>query len=53
MSGACDRKIIFWNLKKQTAISKIDAHDGDVYSIGIIKGSILYSGSWDKTVKLW
>lgn len=44
---------MFWNIKTAESIYSLDSHDEAIRSVGLAGHNILYSGGWDRTIKLW
>ena len=46
--------IKMWNIQDNKEIGVLGKHDKSVISLCLSKdGNTLYSGSWDKTIKMW
>ncbi len=54
VSGGTDRAIRFWDLQKGNLLKKLSGHTDSVQGLVLFpRRSLLVSGSWDGTLRLW
>ena len=53
VSGHVDNCLYLWRIDSPKAVLTMQAHMGDVVSVGVLDGGRIVSGSTDKTLRIW